>query len=218
MRLGLFGGTFDPVHRGHLDVARAARCALDLHDLWWLPVPAPPHRQRPQVSAYHRFAMVALALQDEAGMIVSDFEMHEPGPTYTSDTLARLHAEGRPPGSLFFITGADAFRDIAQWRHYPRLLDGAHFVVISRPGAPVAALPDQVPALASRMVHDPREAREEPRVVLIDAPTAAVSSTDVRRAVASGAGLESFVPASVATYIERHRLYAQSARDSKGIA
>jgi nicotinate-nucleotide adenylyltransferase len=218
MRLGLFGGTFDPVHRGHLDVARAARYALDLDDLWWLPAPAPPHRTRPQVSAYHRFAMVALALQAEAGMIVSDIEMNEPGPTYTSETLARLRAGGRQPGSLFFITGADAFRDIAQWRNYPGLLDAAHFVVISRPGAPAAALSDQLPVLAGRMVRDPREARDEPRIVLVDAPTAAVSSTDVRRAAASGADLRSLVPASVATYIDRHRLYALSAPDSEGTA
>jgi nicotinate-nucleotide adenylyltransferase len=218
MRLGLFGGTFDPVHRGHLDVARAARCALDLDDLWWLPAPAPPHRTRPQVSAWHRFAMVALAIQDEAGMIVSDFEMNASGPTYTSDTLARLGAEGRAPGSLFFITGADAFRDIAQWKSYPQLLDSAHFVVISRPGAPVSRLGDLLPALAGRMTRDPAEARDHPRIVLLDARTADVSSTDVRRAMAAGTSLESFVPTSVATYIDRHHLYAMSAPDSKGTA
>jgi nicotinate-nucleotide adenylyltransferase len=218
MRLGLFGGTFDPVHRGHLDVARAAQRAVGLDDLWWLPAPAPPHRTRPQVSAYHRFAMVALAVQDEPGMIVSDFEMDVPGPTYASDTLARLRADGRTPGSLFFITGADAFRDIPQWKDYPRLLDTAHFVVVSRPGAPVAALRDQLPALAGRMVHDPHDAREEPRIVLVDASTANVSSTDVRQTVAADGGLQSLVPPSVATYIDRHRLYALSAPNSKGTA
>jgi nicotinate-nucleotide adenylyltransferase len=218
MRLGLFGGTFDPVHRGHLDVARAARRALGLDVLWWLPAPAPPHRTEPRVSVYHRFAMVALAIQDEGGMIVSDIEMNEPGPTYTSDTLARLAAGGWRPGSLFFVTGADAFRDIGQWRNYPRLLDAAHFVVVSRPGAPASALSDHLPALAGRMVSDAREARDEPRIVLLDAPTAAVSSTEVRRAAASGADLRPLVPVSVATYIDRHRLYALSAPHSKGTA
>jgi nicotinate-nucleotide adenylyltransferase len=218
MKLGLFGGTFDPVHRGHMDVARAARAALCLDEIWWLPAPAPPHRSEPRVSVYHRFAMVALAIQDEAGMIVSDLEMTAPGPTYTSDTLARLGAEGWAPGSLFFITGADAFRDIPQWRNYPRLLDAAHFVVVSRPGAPVSRLGDELPALADRMVRDPREAGEAPRIVLVDAPTAAVSSTDVRHAVASGAGLQALVPVSVATYIDRHRLYALSASHFKGTA
>ena len=218
MKLGLFGGTFDPVHRGHLDVARAAERAIGLDDLWWLPAPAPPHRTRPQVSAYHRFAMVALAIQDEPRMIVSDFEMAGPGPTYTSDTLARLRADGRSPGSIFFITGADAFRDIPQWKNYPRLLDAAHFMVVSRPGAPVAALRDQLPDLASRMVDDPHDARAEPRIVLVDAPTSNVSSTDIRQAVAAGGGLESLVPPSVATYIDRHRLYALSVPNSKGTA
>ncbi|MEO7191220.1 MAG: nicotinate-nucleotide adenylyltransferase [Vicinamibacterales bacterium] len=208
MRLGLFGGTFDPVHAGHLDVARAARKALDLDVVWLVPAREPPHRAIPKASAAHRFAMAAMAVAGEDGLRVSDLEMDVAGPSYTVDTLDRLRAGGMQGASVFVVTGADAFRDIPTWRAFPELLDQAHFVVISRPGAPVSDLRQCLPMLADRMVLPPWQPRARPGIFLVDVPTAPVSSTDIRRAIAEGAPLKNLVPAGIADHISRHGLYA----------
>src|SRR5437667_4269771 len=106
MRQGWFGGTFDPIHIGHLDVAHAARRALGLTDVVFLPANTPPHRSPPHASSAHRFAMVALAIQDDAGLRISDLEMTTQGPSYTSATLDRLAAQGTDMRTVFFVTGA----------------------------------------------------------------------------------------------------------------
>ncbi len=206
MRRGVFGGTFDPIHRGHLDVAAAAVKALALDELLLMPSRVPPHRDAPRASPAHRFAMAALAIQDQARMVVSDLELYGDGPSYTSVTLDHLAGAGIDVRSLYFVTGADAFRDIATWRHYPAILDRCHFVVISRPGCAASSLPAVLPALAPRM-HAGGTDVEAPAIFLVDAPTAPVSSTDVRRRLAEGGAIADLVPAAVAAHIERHRLY-----------
>ncbi len=226
MTLGLFGGTFDPVHRGHLDVAEAARRALGLDHIWFVPARLPPHRGSPRASAAHRFAMTALAIEDTAGLLVSDLEMETRGPSYTSETLDRLAARGFDTRDVCFITGADAFLDITAWKNYPQLLDRCRFGVVSRPGTSVLSLPTALPTLAVRMVAMPNDvgcrfettpdvvsatsAPATPSIFLVDAPTAPVSSTDVRRAIAAGQPLAGLVPPRVAAYIDRHGLYAPS--------
>jgi nicotinate-nucleotide adenylyltransferase len=207
MRRGWFGGTFDPVHVGHLDVARAARRALALDQVLLVPANAPPHRGAPQASAAHRFAMAALAVQHEDGLLVSDLEMLATGPSYTSATLDRLAACGLDPTSLFLITGADAFGDIATWKDYPALLDRCQFVVVSRPGAPAPGLRAALPALAPRMTDAPNPAPAGPRIHLVDAPTAPVSSTEIRRRVAAGLPIGDLVPPAVSAHIIKHGLY-----------
>ena len=123
-RLGLLGGTFDPIHMGHLDAAVAARSALALDEVWLVPSRVPPHRhERPHSSPFHRFAMVALAVQEADHLVASDLELGVDGPSYTSGTLERLAAAGWAPWQLFFITGADAFAEIDTWMNYPALLD-----------------------------------------------------------------------------------------------
>ncbi len=120
-RLGILGGTLDPVHTGHVETALAARHALALERVILMPSHIPPHRTtQPVASAYHRFAMAALAVNGVAGLEAWDMELCAPGPTYTADTLARLHADGLRPSQIFFITGADAFAEIATWSRYPR--------------------------------------------------------------------------------------------------
>lgn len=220
MATGLFGGTFDPIHIGHLDVARAARAALGLDVVLVAPARVPPHRTAPQASAAHRFAMTALALEDEPGLIVSDVDMESTGPSYTADTLARLRAAGLDLSRLVFIAGADAFRDIESWKDYPNFLSLCHFVVVSRPDVPVAGLRQQLPALAGRMHDTPCTWPAQPSILLVDASTAPVSSTIVRRALAEHLPLDGLVPAGVATYISRTGLYgAQVAPlDRKGNA
>ena len=208
MTVGLFGGTFDPIHRGHLDGAQAARRALGLHDVWIVPARLPPHRGRPSASAAHRFAMAALAIADEPGLVLSDLEMDTDGPSYTADTLDRLRARGIDTQALCFIIGADAFLEIRSWKDYPRLLDRCHFAVVSRPGVSVLTLPSVLAELAGRMGPASPPVGADPRILLVDAPTSPVSSTDVRRAIAGGEPLTGLVPPAVAAYIERHGLYA----------
>jgi nicotinate (nicotinamide) nucleotide adenylyltransferase len=133
-RIGILGGTFDPVHLGHIETARTACGALDLDEVLVLPSGTPPHRQTPAVSRYHRFAMTALAVTGVERLRISDLEIGEEAASYTFDTLARLRARGLSASQIFFITGADAFAEIATWSRYPEVLDMAHFVVVSRPG------------------------------------------------------------------------------------
>jgi nicotinate-nucleotide adenylyltransferase len=150
-RVGILGGTFDPFHCGHLDVGAAAQTALGLGEVLVLPSCIPPHRPQPLASAYHRFAMVALAIAGRGGWRALDLELREAARSYTSDTLERFRSEGFSASELFFIVGADAFVEIATWKNYPALLDFAHFAVVSRPGVPVAELPARLGSLADRM-------------------------------------------------------------------
>src|SRR5262245_45751861 len=140
-RIGILGGTFDPIHLGHLDVGAAAQRALGLTEMLVVPSSVPPHRSPAVASGYHRFAMVALAIAGRPGWRALDVELQQAGPSYTATTLRQLHDEGYRASSLFFITGADAFVDIAAWRDYPSFFDLANFVVVSRPGLPVREFP-----------------------------------------------------------------------------
>jgi nicotinate-nucleotide adenylyltransferase len=138
-RIGLLGGTFDPIHVGHMAAAAAARTTLQLDEVLLLTSNVPPHRPQPAASVHHRFAMVALAAQDDERLRASDIELLAPGPSYTSATLERLHAHGYAPSQLFFIAGADAFADIATWRHYPDFLDAAQGIAFGDAAAALLA-------------------------------------------------------------------------------
>ena len=201
-RIGILGGTFDPIHLGHLEAASAAERALSLDRVLLLPSRTPPHRSaEPRASAFHRFAMAALAAA-ERGMSVSDLEVRREGPSYTALTLEALHREGFAPAQLFFITGSDAFADVATWYDYPRILQLANFVVVTRPGAPRVS--DLIPNPQSLI---PGFIPDRPTVLSVEADTPNVSSTEIRRRVGAGESLEGLVPSSVAGHIRRHRLY-----------
>jgi nicotinate-nucleotide adenylyltransferase len=209
-RIGILGGTLDPIHLGHLETAFAARAALSLDRLVILPTRIPPHRHhQPLASPFHRFAMASLAVHDLADTTVSDTELCAPGPSYTADTLERLHATGLVASQIFFITGADAFAEIETWRRYPDVLRLAHFVVVSRPGHAVASLGDRLPALASRMVAAGAAAGtlSTPAIFLVEASTPDISSSEIRRRIARGESLAGLVPPPVETHIVRHGLY-----------
>lgn len=217
-RIGVLGGRFDPIHRGHLETAAVARRRLVLDRVLVLPSRLAPHRKEPAgASGADRLAMVALAAAGDPALEPCDLELTADTPSYTAVTLRRLHERGYPRTALFFIVGADAFADIAAWHDYPRVLDASHFVVVSRPGHPVTALPDALPALRPRLRvvtgdAGPRAgetAGGAPAVFLIDAVTPDVSSTDVRARLADGRPLGGRVPAAVAAYIDRRRLYAR---------
>lgn len=208
-RVGILGGTFDPIHRGHLDVAEAAAAALHLDRVLLMPANVPPHRAMPRASAPHRFAMAALAIASRDRFAMLDLEMLSDQPSYTVSTLDRLAARGVDTRALFLITGADAFRDIATWKDYPALLERSHFVVVSRPAYEASSLRAHLPDLAARMIEPPRagEMLARPSIILVDAPTAPVSSTEIRRRAAGGESVAGLVPDLVAKYIRTHHLY-----------
>jgi nicotinate-nucleotide adenylyltransferase len=207
---GILGGTFDPIHDGHLGVAAAARDALGLATVQLAPARVPPHRSGPLVSIYHRFAMVALAVDADASLVACDLGLDSTEPSYTGTLLDHFARAGHPASQMVFIIGADAFADIATWRYYPAILDRCHFAVVSRPGLAASALPARLPDLAPRFAPPaPLTGQAGPtRIFLIDAATPDVSSTQIRTAVRAGASLDGLVPAAVARYVRRHGLYA----------
>ena len=196
--------------------AVAARDAFDLSEVLVLPSRIPPHRAvQPLASAFHRFAMASLAVSGVPRLFASDDELRMEGPSYTADTLDRQHARGLTASQIFFITGADAFADIATWKRYPEVLDQASFVVVSRPGHRIDALPSRLPALADRM----RPLRPgsgqaagtasgtQPSIYLLQAPTPDVSSTIVRDRLRRSEPVSGLVPSLVEQHILQHRLY-----------
>lgn len=218
-RVGILGGTFDPIHLGHLDAASAARRALRLTEVRLLPARIPPHRPpSAQAPAPDRLAMTALAVADVAGVTASDLELRAEGPSYTSRTLTALAETGLQPRQLFFIVGTDAFADIGSWYNFPDVLDCSHFVVVSRPGLPTAALEERLPSLAGRIgrpADSPALAADAaPKIWLVDADTRAISSSDIRRRVAAGRSIDRLVHPAVAAYIARHHLYAAAGADA----
>jgi nicotinate-nucleotide adenylyltransferase len=217
-RIGILGGTFDPIHCGHVDTASAAAHALDLTGMVVIPAAVPPHRPQPRVSTFHRFAMVAMAVAGRPGWRASDVEVLSPhAHSFTSDTLRQFRDRGYAATELFFVLGADAFNEIATWRDYPALLDLAHFVVVSRPGTAASQLRDRLPALANRMVAPAATVQTSGRtvIILIEAPTPDVSSTAIRQRVAQGQTVAGMVPAGVLQHIEQHGLYRSTAAERR---
>jgi nicotinate-nucleotide adenylyltransferase len=200
MKLGVLGGTFDPIHNGHVAAAAAAQDTLGLDTISLIPSHIPPHRHDPVgASSEQRFEMARLAAAEHPGWSASRIELDRDGLSYTYDTLVEL---GETRTQIFFITGADAFAEIATWSRYPAVLDLANFVVVSRPGITLDSLRARVPSAF----------RDRPsastRVILVDAHTPDISSTDIRRRVRAGQSLSGFVPDSVARFIAEHRLYS----------
>ena len=194
-RLGVLGGTFDPIHYGHLDAAHAAREALSLDNILFVPAHDQPLRARdPRATAFHRFAMVGLAINGCRGYRASDVELQREGTSYTINTLQHLHGEGWDPSQIFFILGSDAFAEIAKWRGYPGILDAARFAVVARPGTTIESALARTPELRSH-------------VSLIEAHTRDVSSTAIRQRLSDGKSIEDLVPAAVSRHILAHHLY-----------
>ncbi|HEY6212164.1 MAG TPA: nicotinate-nucleotide adenylyltransferase, partial [Vicinamibacterales bacterium] len=208
-RIGILGGTFDPIHVGHLDVGRAAEEALNLSRVYVVTAKTPAHRAGPVASPFQRFAMVALAIPKHVNWRASDMELRHEAVSYTVDTLERFAERGYDRSELFFILGADAFASIDQWRDYPRVLDLANFAVVSRPRARVDALKERLPQLLTRMAQPADQVPAgETRIFLIDAQTADVSSSAIRAKCETGQTIEGLVTPIVQQYIEQHGLYA----------
>jgi nicotinate-nucleotide adenylyltransferase len=197
-RLGVFGGTFDPPHAGHLVAAECALRALSLDQVLFVPAARPPHKGG-QVSAgpEQRYEMVRLAIAGHPRFAVSRIELDRPGPSYTVDTLAAL-AEDDPARRLHFITGIDAVLDLPSWREPERLLRMAAFVAVSRPGVPR----ERLDAFTAALPPDLRQ-----RVRYLEIPAVDVSSSEVRERVRDGRSIRRLVPRAVAAFIARERLY-----------
>src|SRR5438128_1929110 len=208
-RIGILGGSFDPIHSGHMDAGHAAALAIGLSRLVVIPSHIPPHRPQPLASPFHRFAMVSLAVGGNAGWRGSDVELRAESASYTSTTLGKFHERGYAAAELFFVIGADAFAEIETWKDYPGILDLAHFAVVSRPRFHVSELPARLPVLKPRMTVPPIDefSQMEPLILLIDALTADVSSTAIRRRVAEGESISGLVTPTVQQHIEQHGLY-----------
>ena len=193
MRIGLFGGTFDPVHLGHLRAAETAREALALELVAFLPSAVPPHRTAPLSPAEDRLAMARLATASHPCFDAWDTELRRPGPSYTVDTVEALVA-ARPHDSFVLLVGADTWPEMPQWREPARLFALVDVAVAERPGAPFASL--EPPFAGARPVHR------------VSGPSLAISATAVRERVRRGQSVRYLVPDPVAEYIVTRRLYS----------
>lgn len=200
-RLGILGGTFDPIHTGHLAIAEEAREALGLERVVFIPSGLPPHRSTPTgASSADRSAMVELAVAGNPFFDVDRLELERAGPSFAADTLAiladRAHAAGREP-DLWFVLSAEAFRGLPTWHRPERVLDLARLAVVPRPGT-------RMPDRAWLDAHFPGRAE---RVVFLDGPLLSISGTIIRGRAAAGRSLRYLVPDAVRAYIADHGLY-----------
>ncbi|HEX9811211.1 MAG TPA: nicotinate-nucleotide adenylyltransferase [Burkholderiales bacterium] len=211
--IGLLGGTFDPIHYGHLRPAREVYRRLGLAELRLVPAATPPHRDAPAASAAHRLRMVELAAAEFPGFAVDDREIRRGGKSYTVPTLKSLRAEiGATP--LCLLVGSDAFAGLPTWHRWEQLFGLAHFVVMERPGAPLERA-RAFPWAMERVSQDAAELGEAPagRVVFVPVTPLDVSATRLRAAIARGETPSSDeLPAAVWKYIDDHRLYRSAAR------
>ena len=199
MRIGVMGGTFDPIHLGHLVTAVAVRHRFGLHQVVFVPTGRPPHKKGEDVSsAEHRYVMTFLAVVSNPEFSVSRVEIDRPGYSYTFDTMLTLHEVYGPNCELYFITGADVMRDIHTWHRAEELLTLCHFIAASRPGYTLSDYIAQT---------DMERFRGNGRIQLLEVPAMAISSTDLRRRVRAGEPIRYLVPESVENYIHEHGLY-----------
>lgn len=214
-RIGVYGGTFDPIHNGHLSVAAAILDAFGLERLLFVPAFVPPHKRGREISAaYHRYAMVALATENAPAMMASAIELEAPAKPYTIETLHRLQAE-HSDARLFFIMGADSFADVTSWHEHERLLTEYDIIVAARPGyregldlTAHLAPRLQVQVVDLRGGHSPSDEQiAAPRIYLTDYVIADVAATEIRKAVSASRDIVRLVPQAVARYIEKYGLY-----------
>ena len=221
--IALFGGTFDPVHSGHIAVARAAQRRFDLDCVFFIPSSRPPHKAAAELCAFeHRFAMVALACSEHPRFVPSLAEASANGASpqifYSIDTVRRFRQQFNQPGDrLFFIMGADSFLDLHAWKDYDQLLQLCNFVVANRPGFRIGALRGVIPPelLAQPGAKAKRDARVIPLrdtcVYILETVASHVSATDVRRRVELAQSIRGLVPPRVEEYISKQTLYDSQA-------
>jgi len=195
MRLGLFGGTFDPIHLGHLILAEQCREAYALDKVWFVVAGVPPHKQGERTSAAHRLEMVRIAIAGHPAFEVCDVETTRPGPHYSVETLGAIHRD-RPEDDLFFLIGADSLEDLPTWRDPAGIARLATIVVVNRPGItdrPPGSLPNFWPGTRP--------------LGTVEVPPIGIASKDLRRRLAERRSIRYMVPRGVEAYIEAQQLY-----------
>ena len=200
MRLGIYGGSFDPVHYGHLLLAKMCREHCRLNQVWFIPAKVPPHKQGRELSpAKNRIEMLDLAIAGEAAFMVSSLEVDRGGVSYTVDTLTTIHHDN-PDAELFFLMGADSLSDLPTWRDPARICELAIPVVVRRAGSPEPILDDLAEFVSA-------ERLEQINKYQVEMPIIELSSTDLRKRAAHGLSLRFQTPRAVEKYIETHELY-----------
>jgi nicotinate-nucleotide adenylyltransferase len=215
-RLAVFGGTFDPVHLGHVIPAVRALETFHFDQLVFVPSSRPPHKLAEPLTPFaHRFAMLALATQPYDRLLVSDIELDREGPTYTVDTLREIRAR-RPAHNFYFLMGSDSFSQIATWHRWEELVEIAHLVVLHRATIWGGELEKRLPAGLLRRLHRvmpfdpvPDPPAGPPSIYLLDHEAFPVSATDLRDRLHDGRTISELVPSDVHRYIVKHRLYHQ---------
>src|ERR1700690_555545 len=234
MNIGLFGGTFDPIHKGHLALAQAARERCGLGRIYFVPTNVPPHKaSQPVASYFHRYAMTALATQNEKTFLPSlleapdEFILHDKkgakgsmasAPNYSIDTIPRLKQSLKKNDRLFFLIGVDAFKDIAKWREAEALFAECAFIVASRPGFSLADVAGALPEKLRPRAEAPKPFARQPAkgdlvlpgvtLHLLDDVNQKISATETRAAVRAKRPIKRLVPESVEEYIKKEGLYA----------
>ncbi|HWI14015.1 MAG TPA: nicotinate-nucleotide adenylyltransferase [Burkholderiales bacterium] len=215
--IGIFGGTFDPIHYGHLRLAEEAGDRLRLAEVRFIPAGSPPHRTAPGADAAHRLAMAKLAIAGNDRFTVDDREVRRAGPGYTVDTLTELRAEVGTQRPLALLMGADAFLDLATWRRWASLFELAHIVVAYRPGFPVDAWQARMPVplareYGARLAQQPLAVHLAPAGGVFVLPIAEldIAATGIRHAVSEGMSPRYLLPDSVLDYIEAEKLYRKA--------
>jgi nicotinate-nucleotide adenylyltransferase len=193
-RIALYGGTFDPVHAGHLEVARRVSQLFEIEKVVFIPAQLAPHKVgRPVTEPIHRYAMLVLATQDDPRLVVSAFELEAPNRRYTVDTVGEFQRMLGDDTELFFIMGADSWSEITTWRDWERLLKMTNHIVVTRPGYEVAPAPEGL----------------GDRISFTDAVMKDISATNIRRLASAGRHeeLKDLVPQTVANYIKKYQIY-----------
>ncbi|MCW5576956.1 MAG: nicotinate-nucleotide adenylyltransferase [Burkholderiales bacterium] len=215
--IGILGGTFDPIHFGHLRLAQEVADQLRLAEVRFIPGGTPPHRAMPATPATDRLAMVRLAVAGNALFTVDPRETASAAPAYTVDTLTALRAEAGAAQSLVLILGADAFLDLATWSRWHQLFGLAHIAVAYRPGFPVDTWQSRMPQpLAAeydaRLMHQPFSVHVAPAGGIVVVPIAElnISATMIRESLRRGRNPRYLLPESIYQYIQEHMLYSEN--------
>ena len=210
----MFGGTFNPIHWGHLRPAEEIREQFNLSRVIFIPVHVPPHKKAGVISSAHRFAMVQKAIRGNPCFQVSDIELQRPGKSYSIDTIRHFHGLSRGRDELYFILGMDAFRETPTWKDYPAFFSACNFIIMTRPGTDHVR-PDRLIPRDIRKEFTRRE-REQCfehtsgcRIYTVPVTQLDISSTGIRACVAEGKSIRYLVPRDVERYIDGHRLYQE---------
>jgi len=198
MKIGILGGTFDPIHNGHLKIAEAARKKLGLNEVYFMPAAKTPLKEGISISAVkRRVEMVRLAIAGKPHFKLSTIELDRPGPSYTADTIAELRKKLGAETELYFIIGWDSLSQFARWREPARIIRMCRLVAVPRPGYTMPdpkALEAAIPGMSESLI-------------VLDNPEIAISATEIRERVARGQSIRRLVPEEVAGYIQKNGLY-----------